>query len=50
MELSNRNQAVWLARGEALGAFLKQLLLALGAFVGPLRDVSFTHRRLLKRP
>ena len=49
MEPSNRDQAIWLARGAALGTFVGRLLRALRAGVG-LRQTGFGHRTLPKRP
>lgn len=45
----NRDQAIWLARGVALGGFLLRLMRAVRAGVSRLR-VSFARRRLPKRP
>jgi hypothetical protein len=50
MEPSNRDQAIWLARGAALGTFVGRLLRALRAGVGQLRQTRFGHRTLPKRP
>jgi hypothetical protein len=50
MERLNRNQALWLARGVALGGFLLRLIRAVHAGVGHLRDIGFARRRLPKRP
>ncbi|MGH6896441.1 MAG: hypothetical protein ACREJ5_07825 [Geminicoccaceae bacterium] len=50
MEPSNSHEAIWLARGAALGTFLRRLLHALRAGVGPLRDIGFRRRMLPKRP
>jgi hypothetical protein len=46
MEPSNRNQAIWLARGEALGSFVGRLLRALRAGVGRLREIGFGRKTL----
>jgi hypothetical protein len=43
----NRNQAIWLARGVALGAVLLGLLCALR---GQLRDIGLGRRTLPRRP
>jgi hypothetical protein len=49
MEPLNRNQAIWLARGVALGIFLRRLLRALRWVTGHLRYTSLAGRRLPKR-
>jgi hypothetical protein len=49
MKSLNRNQAIWLARGSALGAFLLGLLRLLCAGAGQLRDIGRAHRGLPKR-
>jgi hypothetical protein len=46
MAPSNRNQAIWLARGEALGAFLLGLLRALRASLNQLRAIGLARTRL----
>ena len=45
----NRNQAIWLARGIALGAVLLGLLRALSR-LGQLRDIGLGRRTLPRRP
>jgi holin-like protein len=46
MELLNRNQAIWLARGVALGIFLRRLLRALRRVTGQLRYTSPRRQRV----
>ena len=50
MEPSNRDEAIWLARGAALGTFVGRLLDALHAGVGRLRDIGRAHTMLPKKP
>jgi hypothetical protein len=50
MDQLNRNQAIWLARGVALGGFLLRLMRAVRAGVRHLRDIGLAHRGLHKRP
>jgi hypothetical protein len=50
METSDRDQAIWLARGAALGAAVGGLLHALRAGVGRLRDLGRASRVLRTRP
>jgi hypothetical protein len=50
METSNKDQAIWLARGAALGAVVGRLLHALRAGVRRLRDVGRASRVLPTRP
>jgi hypothetical protein len=50
MEPSNSHEAIWLARGTALGIFLRRLLQALRAGAGRLDDVGRARRGLPKMP
>ena len=46
----NRNQALWLARGAALGTFLLRLVRAWRAGADRLREVGLARKALPKRP
>jgi hypothetical protein len=50
MKPSNKDQAIWLARGAALGTLLRRLLRALRAGVGQLGDIGRARTRLPKSP
>ena len=50
MDQLNRNQAIWLARGVALGGFLLRLMCAARAGVSRLRVIGFARTMLLNRP
>jgi len=43
MDRLNRNQALWLARGVALGGFLLRLMRAVRAGISHLRDIGLAH-------
>jgi hypothetical protein len=49
MDRVNRNQALWLARGVALGGFLLRLMRAARAGMSHLRHIGLAHGRLRKR-
>lgn len=46
MRSSVRKQAIWLARGAALGISLRRLLRALHASLNLLRDIGLARRKL----
>jgi hypothetical protein len=48
MELLNRNQAIWLARGVALGIILRRCCAIYSRVTGQLRYTSLAGRRLPK--
>lgn len=50
MERLNSNHAIWLARGVALGAFLRVLLRASRSGAGQAPDIGFRRSRPPKRP
>jgi hypothetical protein len=50
MDRLNRHQALWLARGIALGSFLLRLRRAVLRRVYHLRDIGLAHGRRRKRP
>ena len=50
MERLTRNQALWLARGGALGSFLLRLIRAVRTGMGQLCEVGIARRRLPERP
>lgn len=50
MKPLNSDQTIWLARGVALGSFLRRLLRTLRRGVGQLRAIGLAGTRLPKRP
>jgi len=49
MDRLNRDQALWLARGVALGSFLLRLMRAVRAGLSHLREIGLAHRGLRKK-
>jgi hypothetical protein len=50
MKRLNGDQAIWLARGAAIGSLLLWVMRAVRGAVGHLRGIGFARGRLPKRP